>query len=124
MTLNYLIFASPEHVYISVNGRLISTHNRAKMFEDFKQTYSEEGVAKFFNTYGILPVMFHAAMDGDGRRKSLPATLIEIQFLCRPHSDYIGNVCSEIDCPLKDVCLGEKQFFLNVENLTVTGSFS
>ena len=85
MTLNYLIFASPEHVYISVNGRLISTHNRAKMFEDFKQTYSEEGVAKFFNTYGILPVMFHAAMDGDGRRKSLPATLIEIQWFCRPH---------------------------------------
>lgn len=38
--------------------------------------------------------------------------------------DYIGNVCSEIDCPLKDVCLGEKQYFLNVENLTVTGSFS
>lgn len=113
----YTVAALGDHVYISCDGRLMSTTAAEKMRGDAEKE-SEDG---FFRKYGITRGMFLSADGGaEDRRKAGEDALEMFRGLCRGRREN-GEPCySPSDrCPLLSSCNADKCFFFDTDGIEI-----
>ena len=113
----YTVAALGEHVYLSCDGRLMSTNAAEKMRGDAEKE-TEDG---FFRKYGITRGMFLSAIGGAEDKKKIEENALEMfRGVCRGRREN-GEPCySPSDrCPLLSSCNADKCFFFDTDGIEV-----
>lgn len=123
MKLVYKIAEAGSHIFISVDGRLVSVSSKAGMEQAAGGDEKE-----FFSKYGIFPSMFFAAQrktaGGEKKENSgksgFSAELRGFRAFCRKRKDEDGECARASEgCLLYNICHGEGTFWDRADEIAI-----
>lgn len=115
MKLVYKIAEAGSHIFISVDGRLVSVSSKAGM----EQAARGDG-KEFFSKYGIFPSMFFAAQKEAADKSDFSAELLGFRAFCRKRKGEDGECARASEgCLLYNICHGEGTFWDRADEIAI-----